>query len=977
MGLTPKEKKVYRILQDGIPCSIDEIVQTLNSQSKTKTSYDSVLNTIETLRQKATNIGEVPILDSDDKKYYVPFAENLSTKEKGRLRGKIFNSEQPKMTAAEEKVVDILENGYTYTLDDLSKRLKLTESSIKGRIQSLRKKGANIEEAVESGITSYSVPTLTLPELILQAGGYEPIKTSLLEPLVIKVKDQNHPKVGFNNTMNLGGADNPYMIKNFLRFSKYDNVDAIVLTGNLLKINLKKSSMFIDEFARLSSVESDFKRVKYPAKVVSEGKAPAKMEREGKPRFMTLRENLENLVENNLRDVFVDANDDPIYNGPVYIFFGDTEEKLVRRLTNDALKRSLEIEREDIAKKIKDLKSNLGKKKKETKEMVSAMFKDMEINPTHLHPDEKQEYINEHLGTDEDDSRYARTIKNIESLEQTIKDMEKFKKRRLSRENLNNDPGYVKKVNAAMTSVVIDMLESAIPNSKVIGTGDGYIKLGDKVIQIMHDARKNCEAPSDTIMNYVLLDAQNRTSAGEDFPNAVVCGGLSTTHTMLPYANIDENGSNTVNLFTLPTCLNSNKLEEIARNQVRTKDSDTKLASKMDFTTAAVTIEYVGGIIKEKILLEAFLTNETVFGDPSDISFSPLLYGASYSDLHIGSKYASLMKDGKVIRYLFDVMQEFLLANDLPLVRINDLGDQIQAKNYETETERHPDFLEPFQLEQRKAMLKQTIKSKTKLIEELENLVTVNTIRSGLIAPQQQEYEFMNLINYRLLNSIIARNRKLGLYGPAICLTGGNHEEHTFHGLHIPVLDFQREMMIKTGASDREIKTNVLGKNTIIEGLYGLTKNPEMSEKEAMESNDGYLYAEYHRHSQGTSKNKDSMKTMRDAYTKRGRTFFATKGRTTINYKGHDHKGGFSVSKNAIHVGVPCAQDRNEFGEQRDFPGAIQGFHILGVPAHGPAYGPIVSSFVYKENLEEWVSKKKEKIDKKGLCDYSITYDDD
>ncbi|PIO06757.1 hypothetical protein COT47_02850, partial [Candidatus Woesearchaeota archaeon CG08_land_8_20_14_0_20_43_7] len=322
MGLTPKEKKVYRILQDGIPCSIDEIVQTLNSQSKTKTSYDSVLNTIETLRQKATNIGEVPILDSDDKKYYVPFAENLSTKEKGRLRGKIFNSEQPKMTAAEEKVVDILENGYTYTLDDLSKRLKLTESSIKGRIQSLRKKGANIEEAVESGITSYSVPTLTLPELILQAGGYEPIKTSLLEPLVIKVKDQNHPKVGFNNTMNLGGADNPYMIKNFLRFSKYDNVDAIVLTGNLLKINLKKSSMFIDEFARLSSVESDFKRVKYPAKVVSEGKAPAKMEREGKPRFMTLRENLENLVENNLRDVFVDANDDPIYNGPVYIFFG-------------------------------------------------------------------------------------------------------------------------------------------------------------------------------------------------------------------------------------------------------------------------------------------------------------------------------------------------------------------------------------------------------------------------------------------------------------------------------------------------------------------------------------------------------------------------------------------------------------------------------------------------------------------------------
>lgn len=709
MGLTPNEKKIYNFLKEGGPYSIDELVEKLNSEkteSAVPATEKSVVKSIDKLKTKTKNVQELGYNWKDGKKFWIP--SDSSQADHSSTHTGLFTGSTPSLTHNESKLIDTLAKEGTYTLSDLSKKLDTTQSNLKVRVQKLVNKGARIKVEGRGKATLYSVPQPTLQDIIAHST-YEPVKTSLLQPYKIKTKKANHPKVAFANTLNIGGADNTDMVQNFLRYCKADECDGLVLTGNVIKMNLKKSSIFIDEIAKIASTEMDPSKVRYPNSI----RNPAKMAKEGKPNFMTLREKLDMIVDNRLEQVFTDKKGKPLYNGPVYVFFGDQEEELVRRLTHDCLKQVMLQEREDVDNTMKSLSARIKENTTQIKEMEKEILAEAEFNPKTEGAEYTREFILETLEEYGELEDYNQKKDSIEHMKSDIAQYKIYKKR-LKQEHLNNDEEYVRKVTNAMRGLVVGMYESAIPNSKVISTGEGYLKVGDKVIKIIHDARRNSKSPSDTIMNYVLNEAKNETSAGEDFPDAIVCGGLSTTHTMLPYPNIDETGNNTVNLFTLPTCLNREKLEEIVQSEVRTKDLQTKLATKLDFVTGAVILEYVDGISKEKVLLESYLTNNSKFRNDLKIKDHNLMYIFNQSDLHIGSKYCTLLEDGDDIRYMYEVIQEWLVSNEIPIVQVNDLGDMIQAKNYDTENERHSEFLTPHEVDIEIKRISQIAKSPAK-----------------------------------------------------------------------------------------------------------------------------------------------------------------------------------------------------------------------------------------------------------------------
>ena len=616
--------------------------------------------------------------------------------------------------------------------------------------------------------------------------------------------------------------------------------------------------------------------------------------------FMDLEERLD-LSRSLLSGLFKDKEGKLLYKGPVYVIFGEVEENLVRQHTTQLVKYKTFQERAELQNKIAELR----KQKKDT-----------------------------------DD----RDLK--ESIDDEIYEVQ----RELAKTVMSNfDKNEVKKIEKQVVGFLVNYIKSTIPNSTVIPAGEGHFKVGEKRIKVKYLSHKNSNAPSDNLMSSLLGSERRLLASGKKLEDLVVQGGLSSTFTrnMLPY--MTQEGEKVAMLIQLPTCLDRVDLEQKLKHSVLAKDPLTHLASKADFSTGAVIVQYASGLPPKIQRLEGgFLTNPKVnFEDYTPGIFYEIIIG----DEHFGSNYMTLIVTKDDVVPAMRIAYEFMKKNNIPAVRINHMGDALQEKNFDTEAEGHPEHMHSSKLEKELQSLKEPVQiiKKTKL----------NNYRAGMLMPEEQLDEYVKELPIEFIKKVFDNADRAGLVGPRYLMIPGNPTMHTFEGLVNPEKQIVKYIMLLTGEDDeKKISCPILGKIGFYEGEFGIK--------------DGYLYAESNVHKHGSSKYKDSMRVVRRSYGQMGRPSPYSEGKFTINRSGHTHVGGETSSTDTFHVQCFCFQDSNQYGIERQFPSpTMRGFKIIGYPAKGPLYGPFMSIDIPLTYLTKW-AQKKQPIETEKLFNDSI-----
>lgn len=785
----------------------------------------------------------------------------------------------------------------------------------------------------EGRVIRYTGREKTLEEIVADSD-YQPITSTLKNPDEVYTSNAEHFKLGAANTLYAGGITNKKLFRNFLRFCEREKTDAVVITGNLFYMDLKRYGSNTPERTKVSDLPVEPEYIRYPESVIKGGRDPIELRKENRAVYITSSEKLEYLVDKELPSMFLDEKKEPLYGGDIYLVFGDMEEQLVKQHVNQVIRETVKREQIFVRRKTRDLRRALKDTKNDGERKI---------------------------------------------LEEGISDWEMY----LNRVIMSyTDDKFKNQAYKAMQEYVIDKIEDAIPNSRIISTGRGHLRLNDKIVRVLYNVKKSGGEGS---MTHLLKSVQQELSKEVEMPDIILQGGLSETYSCVPVPYVGKQGKKTILLVQLPTCLDEGDLEEIISKEVKSKNPMGKLAQEVDFNTGGLIVEMEKDIPKRKILTNSFLTNDDFFRKKSDYK---VFYEFQIADQHHGSKYVTLIETEDDLRYLYEVAQEFVVNERIPVVRINSLGDEIQEKNYPTEAEQHPEYLSALKFQKYLNRLKEENNGKGNLEVLFHKAVKRNSIRTGILMPQEQQFEFLDLTDDKLIRETIRRAEKVGLYGPVVVLMNGNHNVHTFEGMHSISSDIARELRIKAGAEEGKIIAPILGKSgcypnvekkgsypgDYYEGLFGIIGKDKVPLDKALDYDKHYLYGEYMRHKQGSTKWGDPTKSMRQAFNNRGQFTPVTEGRFVRNLAGHDHIGGQSLSENVLHEKCYCMLDRNEFGEERDYASPTRGIKFLGLPVNGPATGPIIAIDVFCENLDDYANGKLD-VNMKRLFDHSVIYD--
>lgn len=700
------------------------------------------------------------------------------------------------------------------------------------------------------------------------------------KPFIIKTSNNDYFKIGVANTVYGGVRTDKTLFRNFLKYCERDNCDAIILDGNLIWMDLMTYSKNKPDRSRISSREIDPEFIGYPDSV-KKYRDPTKLVENGEIVYITFKEKLDMILKNELAPLFGVENN-LLFNKPVYILFGGMEDELRRQHTN-------------LINRIKNRK--------------------------------EMEFVNNHL------ARIRRLLEvgsdKEEELLNEMSDWEDYKNRIFMG---NIDDASTQKISRAMQGYIIQKLESTIPNSKVISVGEGYLKANSTEIMVLYNAKKG-DGISDHLINYAISKIQSNLASGnEQSPDIVLTGGLSPYYACKPITYVTKKrGTRVTTIIQLPTCLEEEELRKLVRTSVSNKDILTKLGNSNKLATGALIIENHQGINKRKLLTGEFLTNNKKISEQDE-----LFYELDVSDEHVGSKFVSVIERPNDVLYFTQAYQQMLLGIKAPIVRINNLGDEIQGLNYDVWKEKHPDFMETNQL----------LLAMKKHPETLIKITKMNSIRTGVLLPPDQVDLYIQIQNLEFLKGVLERAEEIKLQGGVINFTEGNHSENT-DGYQISSRDIKKELMNKL-QSDR-ITADIFGMTGMKESTFGISPN---------------LYAEYNRHVSPGSKNKSYASLLLDRRLLRGRTFKEHEGRTLVSRFGHLHTGIEAYGNNNLIISCYCGQERTDYGESRDYPLVTVGARVIGYPSGGVNSGPLVFIDLFKYNLKDYFDGKLEKPEK-------------
>ncbi len=834
-----------------------------------------------------------------------------------------------------------------------------------------------------------------LEEIAIDAP-YELPETTIDSPFEIGVKDEKDYKLGLINTIYAGGQCDTTLVKNAFRYFNDDGVDAVVIAGgNSVWIDLTRYSKYKPDRTANSKIKIDPDMIKYPEAVRSTGRDPETLLKENKPVYITFKERLDMTIEHELAPLLKDDEGRPLYDGPIYMTFGDIEEELARQHTNEVVRTfrleeeamcnsaiaSLRDKKRDDEKALNQHQKRLPKMEEQLDKLELKIKKGKKKKKDKDEPNEKLIALErEYSSLSSEFSEFKRTYsKREDELESDIKganslmsDWKKYKSRIIM---TNTDEASIRRTFEQMKGYIIERIESAIPNCKVISTGTGHVKVGDKVGKIVPSPNKNSTKPSDSLMDRLVKEETTALHQGEKAPDFVVGGGLSPNFTYLPVPVVEPEGEKVVAMIQLPTCLDSKTLEEIVNNKVKVGGSNmAKIATKKDLSSGAVVLQYVKddkgkSLLVKHELREEFLKNEELFKTQKGSNRERIFYELNWSDQHHGSKYMALTETKDDVQPTFYVAQGMVKGMKAPIVRINFIGDEDQEMNYPTYLEDHPDHLEVTELDMviEEIMGDKSLSEKEKIIQ-IHKRRKLNDYRAGIISPCDQLIDFVNNVDEDLLRMTLKNADDVGFYGPSVLFINGNHNAHTADGMYVTSklqaymlklkLGMSREEIVRGKSLVQRIMAPMLGNVGIYSGLFGIA--PELSNNAKKEDalKDQRLYGEYLRHKMEGKKRGDRIQGQRTSFSAKGQSDANTNDRFTISLSGHDHMGGQTQSKHGLHLRSYCFMERNAYGEKFDFGAPTIGFMFLGLPEGGIDKGPIVSIDFTKDYIDHYANKK-------------------
>lgn len=755
-------------------------------------------------------------------------------------------------------------------------------------------------------------------------------KTSGEAPFEIEIKNKKMPEVACVNSPLIGTLnsknENLDIFKNALRLAAAKKIDIFFITSNLFYCLVEKYGKQRPYRTQIIGLEPDPKLLEsvYPPAVLREIGPLIRRIDSHKIVFMTIKVYLDQIFQI-IKKKFRDENGEPIFKGKIYINLGETEEEIAMYYANEALRAEVFQEKAFANQKIRKLRLK-----------IKAIGK-------------------------------AGDSGLINNLLQEISDWQIYAQILATMGNIS--PNVINDRKQQMINYLVFRIESDIPNAKVIGIGDTFVKVNKQLISIVND--KISDSISGGLAGRLREKVNNFVKAhqGDRVPYIILGSGLNPWGVGLHMSYRIRSKKLTLddirmsNIIQLKPCINSDLYRETVRRMVKAKDKIAKLASTTNFQSGITVLKIsdLEPMLCIKEYSSDFLTNAEIFGSAESLaSFaddkderSKMIYSYKEGCVHFGASYIARYDspddpDGRYTKLHEQVLFEAFVRDNIPIHMYQIDGDIQHWLNYQTYKEGNPKWRDPEQmLAEFNKIEKDTNISFQEKLKMLKKKSLDNMLVAGIIQPEDQielygraltpYCGFFKKVIEKAKESRIVVEGNLGV----ISIGQGNHNEHTFKGdtdVRFSEAKLTRKeiilMLFKSGYNPEGLEDFIVACQ--IGGLgmaNGIFKAASLGDK-------AYEYCIFMKHKHGSSKIKDNMLPMIKKFSQRGTTDDYEEGRFTINLGGDDHMGGYAVTRNAFHYKTGGQMFSGPFGLNLDFPKQNLFSGIWGVPAGGPMWGP-------------------------------------
>lgn len=517
---------------------------------------------------------------------------------------------------------------------------------------------------------------------------------------------------------------------------------------------------------------------------------------------------------------------------------------------------------------------------------------------------------------------------------------------------------------------VVRKLEESIPNSKVIGQGTVFIKVGEEVIEL-------------NIPGHLRVTDNHLASYNKSFGARARMGLVAKTAVIChPYALNFRTTSREINVknkraearvFVAPIMVDGKFLSEALRDSVRSAHPIFRVVRDCQFSPGMLRLRFYNGIVSpESVPLEA-LTKK-----PRSSQNSVRPYGGKefiwiqvITDPHYGSRSReevyceSTRKSLGVGDAVIQMMRDGgLFAKNKGRVHIYTMNDDIAHGNhFGTHLQPHPRQMSYQAMEQLSQKMKP--EEAVRFLLEQQRLKGVDWLEEQIQQVKQRHIK----PNMDFFNSILSSVQRSGLlikgvdkiHGVefdarsmgAINLGTGNHNEKTTERTRVENLEYrdyiralligEKEWRNKEELVDRLVAAPLEGNRYF---AWGIVNAPG-----------GYEWAiEFRSDPPRLSSWMDPLKAAVNNDASRGDYGLYDTGHKTIKIYGDKH---FFAAVNTDHTfyHICAAGTSTDLYGHRGFPPNNTGVSFVGLPAGGPETGPILLRTLHVEHIRKYFEK--------------------
>ena len=553
--------------------------------------------------------------------------------------------------------------------------------------------------------------------------------------------------------------------------------------------------------------------------------------------------------------------------------------------------------------------------------------------------------------------------KRIALCRQDVADLQALKARHIvSNVGTEDEQRYARKV----MHFVVQQLEAAIPNSKVIGQGTTYVKMGDNTVEL--------NIPQHLRVTDTLLHQYNRTHGirgrmGETAKTTIICHPYALNYRIVAREINIGNERAEAKVFVAPICVDGNFLREALKDTVRSVHPISKVVFSTQFSPGILRVHlHKVNVSAARVPLEALSKKSKPISAKAQGKYIWTMVG---TDPHFGSRNreetwhaatkGSLGVSDAVIQMMRDAK---LFDGDKGRVHIYTVNDDpTQGNHFETHKQPHPRQMSYQDIEKR--MMKLTgEEAKMFALEQLrfrgEDWLQeqIQQVKERHVRPN---LDFFNAVLRRVKNSGLAikgiseihnvdqDRRDLG----AINWGTGNHFESTVDRVMtegIIYSDYLRALLY--GSPEWKDKPELIDKLVVapLEGnqyfAWGTLKAPS-----------GYEWAvEFRSDPPRLSSWSDPLMAAVNNDALRGDYGLFMTGHKTLKIYGDKHFFS-AVDTDHTYYHMCAAGTSTDLYGHRGFPPNNTGSSFVGLPADGPESGPILLRHLHIEHIRKYFKK--------------------